>query len=138
MEQRFSEMAARAMRMLVAFDYRTPDEFEQVAFASVMAKNPSLIQQDYDEAITVYHNRPQPRKMRAGDLVEAARKVRDRRTDAQAVESGNIDNAVPRPSNYRQMVTGMTQIVKEFKAEGVNPTNEDVMKEFSRRVRESN
>lgn len=43
---------------------------------------------------------------------------------------------VERPSNYPQMRLMMTRIVSEMKAEGItNPSNEDVLKEYSRRMR---
>lgn len=44
---------------------------------------------------------------------------------------------VERPSNYRQMKFAMARIVREMKAEGItNPSNEDVLKEYSRRMRQ--
>lgn len=44
---------------------------------------------------------------------------------------------VERPSNYRQMKFAMARIVREMKAEGnTNPSNEDVLKEYSRRMRQ--
>lgn len=44
---------------------------------------------------------------------------------------------VERPSNYPQMRLMMTRIVSEMKAEGItNPSNEDVLKEYSRRMRQ--
>ena len=43
---------------------------------------------------------------------------------------------VERPSNYPQMRLMMSRIVSEMKAEGItNPSNEDVLKEYSRRMR---
>ena len=43
---------------------------------------------------------------------------------------------VARPSNYPQMRLMMSRIVSEMKAEGItNPSNEDVLKEYSRRMR---
>lgn len=44
---------------------------------------------------------------------------------------------VERPSNYPQMKFAMARIVREMKAEGItNPSNEDVLKEYSRRMRQ--
>lgn len=44
---------------------------------------------------------------------------------------------INRPSNYRQMRLMMGRIVSEMKAEGItNPSNEDVLKEYSRRMRQ--
>lgn len=40
------------------------------------------------------------------------------------------------PANYHQMRFAMSRIVEEFKEQGiVNPSNEDVMREYSRRMR---
>jgi len=40
------------------------------------------------------------------------------------------------PSNYRQMRFAMDRIVQDFKAQGiVNPTNEMVLREYSRRMK---
>lgn len=44
---------------------------------------------------------------------------------------------VERPSNYPQMRLMMSRIVSEMKTEGItNPSNEDVLKEYSRRMRQ--
>lgn len=41
----------------------------------------------------------------------------------------------PRPANYDDMVRTFRRIVQDFKAQGVDPTNEDILKENARRVR---
>ena len=140
MEQRFSAMAARAVRMIAAFDYRTPDAFEQTAFATIMSRHPRIEWEDYEEGIAAYHEQAGARKMRAGDLLGVAKRAWEKRTDARSLPADDlVGDEVPRPANYKQMLAGMRQLVREFKDQGiVNPSNEDLVAEYNRRVKENN
>lgn len=137
MEQRFLSQANRAMRILVAYERRESDKFEIQALAMAMSRSPHLTDEDYEAGIVDYHSTPQQRGMRAGDVLYAAKARFNRRTESHALDSGPSD-AVKRPSNYKQMVVGFRQIVKEFKAQGIiNPTNEELEREYDRRVKEN-
>ena len=136
MEQHHSEMAAQAMRIIAAFDGRTLDEFEIRALAMVMAKHPKLEFLDYEEAIVNYHQQPRPR-MRAGHVIEGAKREWEKRTGARMLAVGDNRGKSPKPANYDEMVRGFTRIVEDFKAQGIDPTNEDILKENARRVREA-
>lgn len=43
----------------------------------------------------------------------------------------------PKPANYDQMVKAFEKIAHDLRAQGVDPTNEDILKENARRVREA-
>lgn len=134
MEQRFSEAAARAMRIIAAYDGRSLDDFEIRALAMAMAKNPKLEDADYEEAIVDYHQQPRSR-MRAGHVIEGAKRAWEKRTDARAITSSGEVTGVPRPKNYAAMVKAFQRIAHEFREQGIDPTNEDILKENARRVR---
>lgn len=137
MDPRFLAQANRAMRIIVAYEHRESDEFEVQALAMAMARSPHLTNEDYEAGIVDYHTQPQQRRMKAGDVLYAAKARFNRRTESHALDSGPSD-AVKRPTNYKQMVAGMRQIVKEFKTQGViNPTNEELEREYDRRVKEN-
>lgn len=134
MEQRFIDQAARAMRIIAAYDGRTPDEFEVQAIAMAMERNPKLLDEDYENAIVDYHQSPRNR-IRAGNLIEGAKRAWERRTDARAITSTGEVTGVPRPKNYAAMVKAFQRIAHEFREQGIDPTNEDILKENARRVR---
>ena len=137
MEQRFIASANRAMRIIVAYEQRESDEFEIRALSMAMARHPKYTDEDYEAGIVDYHSRPQQRRMKAGDVIAGARAWFDKRTDARAIESSAPDDAVPRPANYKNLVAQFTQINREFAAQGIIATNEDLLKEHSRRVQEA-
>jgi len=41
----------------------------------------------------------------------------------------------PKPKNYAAMVKAFQRIAHEFREQGIDPTNEDILKENARRVR---
>lgn len=137
MDKRFIASANRALRIIVAYEQREADPFEVRALAMAMAKFPKLTDEDYEAGIVDYHSRPQQRRMRAGDVIDGAKRAYAVRNETRAIESGNVTDAVPRPSNYRQLRFQFTQLTKEFKAQGVIPSTEDLLREHARRVRES-
>ena len=138
MDPRFIAQANRAMRIIVAYEQRESDQFEIQALAMAMARSPHLTDQDYEDGIVDYHSQPQPRRMRAGDVLYAAKSRFNRRTESHALDAGPSD-AVPRPANYKQMVMGFSRLVREFKEQGiVNPSNDELIREYQRRVKENN
>ena len=46
------------MRIIAAYDGRTPDEFGVQAIAMAMERNPKLLDEDYENAIVDYHQSP--------------------------------------------------------------------------------
>lgn len=136
MERAFAETAARTLRIVAAYDGRALDEFEIRALELVMAKYPKITEKDYREGIVNYHRQPRPR-MKPGHIIEGGRRAFAERTAERAISTGSPASAVPRPDNYAQMLAGMAQITKEFKSQGIDPTNKDVLREYSRRVKES-
>ncbi|WP_181272801.1 hypothetical protein [Brevibacterium oceani] len=125
------------MRIIVAYEQRESDEFEIQALAMAMARSPHLTNEDYEAGIVDYHSQPQQRRMKAGDVLHAAKSRFNRRSDSHGLEAGPT-NAVPRPANYKQMVMGYTRIVREFKEQGIiNPSNDELIREYDRRVKEN-
>lgn len=47
----------------------------------------------------------------------------------------NWHDKAPKPANYDQMVKSFEAIAHELRAHGVDPTNEDILKENARRAR---
>lgn len=138
MGDQYTSLAALAMRQIVSFDYREPDKFEIRAFEILMRRHPHLEQDDYAEAIIQYHDRPRPPRMKAGDLIDGARKARERRMGSRELTDFRTGDEVPRPTNYKQMLMGFTQIVREFKDQGIiNPSNDELIREYDRRVKEN-
>lgn len=125
------------MRILVAYEQRQSDEFEIRALAMAMAKFPKLTDADYEAGIVNYHAQPQQRRMKAGDVIAGAKRAFEVRNQTHAVEAGPHDT-VPRPKNYVSLRNQFTQILREFKAQGLNPSNEELQREHARRVREQN
>lgn len=125
------------MRILVAYERRESDQFEIQALAMAMSRSPHLTDEDYEAGIVDYHSQPQQRRMKAGDVLYAAKARFNRRTESHALDSGPSD-AVKRPSNYKQVVFGFTRIVREFKDQGItNPSNDELIREYDRRVKEN-
>ena len=125
------------MRIIVAYEQRESDQFEIQALAMAMARSPHLTDADYEAGIVDYHSQPQQRRMKAGDVLYAAKSRFNRRADTHGLDAGPSD-AVPRPTNYKHMVMGFTQIVREFKDQGIiNPSNDELIREYDRRVKEN-
>lgn len=138
MERRFIEQANSAMRVLVSAERRQSDEFEIRVLAMAMSKYPQFSSADYEAGIVDYHSQHRDRNMKAGDVIDGAKRAYAKRNETRAVESGNVTDAVPRPSNYRQLRFQFRQIVQEAKAQGIYLSTEDLLHEHARRVRESN
>ena len=125
------------MRIIVAYEQRESDQFEIQALAMAMARSPHLTDQDYEAGIVDYHSQPQQRRMKAGDVLYAAKSRFNRRADTHGLDPGPTD-VVPRPANYKQMLVGFTRIVREFKDQGItNPSNDELIREYDRRVKEN-
>lgn len=125
------------MRILVAYEQRESDQFEIQALAMAMARSPHLTDADYEAGIVDYHSQPQQRRMKAGDVLYAAKSRFNRRSDTHGLDAGPTD-AVPRPANYKQMLLGFTRLVREFKDQGItNPSNDELIREYNRRVKEN-
>ncbi|MGJ5724859.1 hypothetical protein ACSBQT_10805 [Brevibacterium sp. H602] len=125
------------MRILVSAERRQSDKFEIRLLAMAMSKYPQFEPQDYEAGIVAYHSQHRDRNMKVGDVIDGARRAYAKRTEVRAIDSG-VPDAVPRPSNYRQLRFQYEQINREFKAQGVIPTTEDLLREHARRVREQN
>jgi hypothetical protein len=136
MGSRFDAMANQLVRMMIGFDGINRDAFQIRAVASVMAKNPSLEFDDYEEAVVAYHNGSPPRMMRASDVIDGARVARDKRTQARMIAGDEVRAKSRKPDNYDEMVRAFTGIVRDFRAQGIDPTNEDILRENTRRIRE--
>lgn len=135
MDQRTAErLAAELLRVIVGYDGRDDiDQFAVTAFASGMKRNPHLEREDWYQGIEDWYMRPQAGRIRVGDLVHAAKAARTHRLGGNrlAVEAGRT--YAPRPANWDEMVSGMQAIVRQFRAEGADPTDEDVLREWARR-----
>lgn len=123
------------MRILVSAERRQSDQFEVRLLAMAMAKYPQFEPQDYEAGIVAYHSQHRDRNMKVGDVIDGARRAYADRNKVQAIEAGPYD-AVPRPSNYRQLRFQFERIAQEFKAQGVMPSNDDLLREHARRVRQ--
>lgn len=135
MAREFAETAARTLRIVAAYDGRSLDEFEIRALELVMAKYPKITEDDYREGIVNYHRQPRSR-MKPGHIIEGGKRAFAERTAEKSLTTVSSDTA-PKPSNYQQMLEGMSQITRELRAQGIDPTNKDVLREYSRRVKES-
>lgn len=129
-------MANQLVRVLVGYDGINRDTFEIRALAMVMAKNPKLEFLDYEEAAANYHNGRPPRRMRASDVIDGAKAAWEKRTGARML---TVDHRIksPKPANYDEMVRTFQGITRQFRDQGIDPTNEDILKENARRVREA-
>ena len=136
MDPKFDAMANQLVRAMVGFDGINRDTFEIRALALVMSKNPKLDYEDYEEAVVNYHNGRPPRRMRASDVIDGAKASWERRTGARML-GNDVRPKSPKPANYDQMVRTFEGIAQQFRNQGIDPTNQDILKENARRVREA-
>lgn len=134
MEQRAADAAAtEILRIIAGYDGRQFDEFQIRAFASGIRKYPQFTREDWHQGIEDWYLNPGSARIRIGDLIGTTREAHRRRAGADGFQLEAGRNYVPRPPHFDQMVADMSVVVREFRAEGLDPTDEDVLREWARR-----
>ncbi|MDK8345455.1 hypothetical protein QP868_02145 [Brevibacterium sp. UMB1308A] len=129
--QEAQERAAQILRIIAGFDRRETDHFEVRAWASAVMREPDALANDWVEAIQEHYLQPQARRAMPGDILATVTKMRQDRDGVRAIPKAD-GKGVPCPADFWDRVELSELVVKRFKQSGINPSLEEVTREFRR------
>ena len=94
-------------------------------------REPDALANDWVEAIQEHYLQPQARRAMPGDILATVTKMRQDRDEVRAIPKVEGEG-VPCPADFQDRVELSELVVRRFKQSGINPSLEEVRREFRR------
>lgn len=124
------QRAAQILRIIAGFDKREFDEFEVRAWATAVMREPSATVDEWAQAIQGHYLQPEARRAMPGDILHRVTLARQDREGVHALPKSS--GGAPMPPDFAHRRRLALEIGSRFRQAGINPSVDDVRREFYR------